>query len=301
MAFDVSALEAYVKLNGKDFAKKAVASAKTADLLISNRSVILGAKGDNQIPTFDVNSDLQDGSVVGRNASGNTTFEDKVLKISRFKSQHNYRADDLYNTYLIEYVAKGQNPETETLDTDIINAIIERRAAKIAAKVEELIWKGDKAGVSAPLNLMDGILKQCASGTIAVTVSGTDIVAKLQSVFMQIPVEISSAEDFRMFIGEDTYNEYKQALWAANIFHQTPEGTLAGFGAKFEVVSGLNGTDQVFASRISNLKLGMDKEGDMTEASLKWSIETEQWYMDFNLAVGIKVIFVDEAALESLA
>lgn len=298
MSFDVSTLEAHVSGRGKEFAKKAVAGSKTAKLLMDNGSVVLGAKGDNQIPTLDVNADLQDGSVAGRNASGNTTFAEKLLKIARFKSQHNYRADDLYDTYLIEYVAKGQDPESETLDTDIINAIMERRGQKIAAAIETRLWTGTVGS-----QLIDGILTQLASGTITVTAYevGATIIEKLQSTFNDVPVEITEAEDFRIFVGPDTHRQYKSALWAANNFNQESQDTLAAYGAKFEVVPGLKGTNKAVFSRISNFKLGLDKEGDMTNASLKWSIENECWYMDFNFAIGVKVIFPEEVAVADLS
>lgn len=301
MSFDVSQLEAYIKANGKPIARKAVASAKTAGLLIANRSTLHGVKGDNQVPTFDVNADLQDGSVVGRNASGGTTFSDKVLKINRFKSQHNYRSDDLYGTYLSELLAIGQEPMGEQINPTIMDAIMERRAKKIGYEVEKLIWNGDKASATASLKLMDGILKQTATGTIAITVTGADLIAKMQSAYKQMPVEISGAEDFVIFIGEDTYNDYKQAIWDAGKYHADSVDTLAGFGAKVVAVSGLNGTSKMFMTSLSNLVFGVDKDSEMSEATLKWSIETEQWYMDFNFALGVLVVHADQVGVASVA
>lgn len=296
MSFNVSELESYIKLHGKEFAQKVVGGTKTADLLISNRAVILGAKGDNQVPMFDVDANIVDGAASGRNPNNTAQFTQTILKIARFKSHMNIDMHDLYDTYLIEYLAKGQNPESEVLDKDIINSIMERRALKIAEKMEKALWVADKDGTGAggnvsPYNLFDGILKQLPPASAS---TGADLVEKLQNEFIAIPVAVSSQSNFRIFMGEDTYNKYKKDYYASNRFDKEAPDSLAGFGAKFEVLPGLNGTDTVVFGRITDLKLGVDKEGEDTEATLKWSIETEKWYMDFNWATGVLAVIPEQ-------
>lgn len=301
MSFDISGLSAYVQQHGKDFAKKAVAGAKTAKLLMDERAVVIGKPGNHQIPILDVDANIQDGSVTGRNASGSVTLTEKSIKIARWKDQQNLNMDDLYGAYTVELLAKGQEPEGETLDTEVLNAIIERRAAKIANKFEQILWKGDTAGGSAPMNLIDGILKQLASGTFSVTISASSIMGKLQEAYEQMPAEITSDPAFRIFMSEATHKKYQAELFNANYFQAVDSKTLAGFDAKIEVVPGLNGQTsgsvKAVLGKITDLRFGTDNEGDINNCKMTWSVETEQWYLDFNFAGGVKVVFPDQFAV----
>jgi hypothetical protein len=300
MAFNPSALEAYVQDASREIATKAVAEAKTASLLIAAGAVTAGVKGSALIQTMDADVNFQDGSACGRSPLGNVTLGDIKITVSPIKDEQDFCNKSLYNSWYSQLLAKGQNPETETLDASFAQSIMDLRASKIAKGTEDLIWKGDTALTGANnLKYIDGILKQVA-GNIELTETGANVIAKLQSLYKQYDITVRKQEDFRIFIGEDLYEDYLIELDNANKFRPGSEGVLAGTTAKFEVVSGLNGTGKVIGTRISNLHLGMDGTDDSHKAEFRYSMETKKWYQDFHFSVGVKVIYADQVYVATI-
>ena len=300
MAFNVTALQTYVEGASRELATKAVANAKTAKLLIDSANVTAGVKGSADIFKMDADVVLQDGSSCGRSANGSTTFSQKRISVSPLKDEQNFCNKAFYDKWFAKLIAKGQNPEGETMDNAFAQEIMDYRAAKIAAAVEALIWKGDTESATANLAHFDGLVKLLTADAVALTPTGADIIAKLQDVYTDVAVEIRGAEDFRIFVGEDKYDEYLIALANKNIYKATDDFTLFGTKAKLEPVSGLNGTGKVVASRISNFHLGIDGTGDADKAEMRYSTETKQWYVDFHFAVGVQVIEETEAYIGAL-
>ncbi|MFL5810203.1 MAG: hypothetical protein ACJ749_11825 [Flavisolibacter sp.] len=303
MSFDVTALSTYVQNNSKPIATKAVAGSKTAKLLIDNKQVQVGVKGSANILKMDADVTFQDGSTCGRSALGATTLSDKQITVKPIKDVQDFCPKSLYNTYFATMIAQGQNPENESMDAAFAASIMEYRAAKVANAVEVILWQGDTASSNANLNKFNGLLKQIstASDKIALTETGADIIAKLQNIYTQMPVAVRKAQDFRIFIGEDMYDSYLIALAGKNIFKPTDDVTLFGTAAKLEVVPGLNGTNKIVAGKISDLQLGLDGTDDADRAVLKYSMETEKWYMDFHFAVGVAAVYTSQIGYVAFA
>ena len=296
MAFNSDNLTSYVELKSKEIASKAVGGAKTAALLIQNGAVQTGIK--TQAPVLQMNTDivLQDGSSCGRLASGSTKLSNKMLVVKPIKSNENLCPKDLYGKYYAWALKAGQDPESEGYDNAFVQAILDQTVEGVASENEKMLWQGDTSlSGSTNLKRIDGLLKQIIAGSyIDISNSGADIIAKLQQAYLKMPVEVRNKPDFRLFIGEDTYDEYITALANKNIFKSTDDITLFGSRAKLEPIPGLNGTNTIVAARISNLQLGLDLEGDADKVSFKYSQETEQWYKDVHYVLGIVPIYVEE-------
>lgn len=299
MSFDVTALSAYVASNSKEIATKAVANAQTAKLLIDNHQVQGGVKGSAAILKMDADVNFQDGSNCSRTALGSTVLSSKNITVKPIVDYQNICPKALWNTYFAEMITKGQRPE-ESLTPEFAQSIMDLRAKKIASAIEVLLWQGDTTLTGSTNNKrIDGFIKQVGAG-LAITASGSDIIAKLQSVYLQIPIEIRQSEDFRFFIGEDKAAEYKVALANKNLYKETDELTVFGTTAKIQPTAGLNGKNKVYATRISNFHLGLDGEGDAVGAELRYSNETKQWYMDFQFALGVAVVDESEVGVASI-
>lgn len=296
MAFNVSGLADYVDLHSKEIAAKAVADAPTAALLISSGDVQVGVKGKTAVLKLDADVTFQDGASCGRTASGDTTLSEAILEVNPIKDIQNICSKSLYNTHYAWALKTGQDPEQEGWDASFAQYIMDLRSSKLKFEVEKLIWQGDKSG-SGNLQYIDGILKQAtvALGAVDISTDETTIVEQLQDSFSKMPIRISSKDDFRIFIGQDMYNRYKLALANKNIYQPTDDFTLFGTSAKIQPVSGLNDTNKVIMTRISNLQLGLDGSDETDKAVLRYSQETENWYMDFHFAVGIAVVYPQEA------
>jgi hypothetical protein len=303
MAFDVTNAETVVSQHAKELATKAVAGAKTAKLLIDNKSVTPGVKGSAKINKMNAGTSFQSGASCGRTASGSVTLTDKSVTVTPIKDIQDICPKALYDTYYANLIGAGQDPEGEDLDSTFINGIMDFRASKIAEQVEIMLWQGDTAATTDnTLKWIDGFLKQitAASDEIALTPGTGTMISQLQAAYKGMPVKVRKQSDFRLFIGEDAYDAYLIELDAANKFRETSAFTLTGTTAQLEVTPGLNGTNKVVAARISDLHLGIDGIGDEDKATLKYSMETEQWYADFHFAVGVTPVFTDQIGIGAL-
>lgn len=299
MGFDKTGLSTYVANNSKEIALKAVTKAKTASLFIANGAVQFGVKGSEKMLAMDADVVLQDGSSCSRTASGSIKLSDKDLVVKPIKDVQDLCTKDLYNTYFAFNLTEGQAPQEE-FTAEFANHIMDLRAVKIAGENEKLLWQGDTA-LTGTTNMkrIDGIIKQVGTG-YSITATGTTIINKLQSAVLTSNINVRSAEDFRVFVGEDVFAEYLVALANANIYKPTDDMTIFGTTAKMEVVPGLNGIRKIYAARIKNFRLGLDGQGDSESAEMRYSIETTKWYQDFAYALGVGVYDTTEVGVATV-
>jgi hypothetical protein len=300
MGFDISNLGSYVQNNGSTYAMKAVASAKTAKALIDARQVQFGVKGTAAILKLDSEVTLADGSSCSRTGGSNINLSNKNIVAKQIKDEANLCPSTLWNTFYADSIAQGQTPQEELLPV-FAQAIMDDRAKKIAAVNEKLLWQGDTSLTgSTNMKRIDGILKLAAADSAsAITATGSTTVEKLQNVYLSSSVDVRNSEDYHIFVGEDTYAQYTIALAAKNIFKPIEDMTVFGTPAKMFVTSGLNGTGKVFASRLGNLQLAMDGMGEYDSATMKFSVETNNWYQDFKYALGVAVVWGSETVIAS--
>jgi len=292
MAFDISALGSFVANNSKEYAMKSIASAKTAKALIDSKNVQFGVKGTAAILKLNSDVTLVDGGVCGRTGGSTIALSNKNIVVKQIADEANICPATLWNTFFADSVAQGQTPQQELLPV-FADAIMNERAMKIAAVNEKLLWQGDTSLTGATnYKRIDGILKSVTGSTSA---TGTTIVEKMQTFFLNQDVDVRGQEDFVIAIGEDVYAEYKVALAGKNIYQPTDDMTLFGTVAKLFVCAGLNGTRKVVGIRWSNLQLGLDGQGDSDKAEMRYSTETKNWYQDFAYALGVAVIWSEEA------
>lgn len=305
MSFNLDNLEPFSQDAAREIATKAVAEAKTASLLIAAGAVTAGVKGTATIRTMDTEVHLQENDGCGRNPVGQTTLGDMKIVVTPITDQQNFCFKDVYGTWFSQKLAKGQNPETEVMDSSFQSDIMNLRASKIAAATEQLLWRGDTAIVgTSNLNQIDGFLKQL-DGNTELVATGADLIAKLQSLYKQYDVTVRSQEDFYIFIGQDLHDEYLIELENANKFRPGAEDILSGTRAKFAVVPGLNKegaetTSKVIGARIKSLHLGIDGTDDSHKAAFRYSEETTQFYADIYFSVGVKVIFPDQVYVATI-
>ena len=304
MALSVSQINQYIPALSKDMATKAVADAVTAKLLASAGQLQVGIKGKAAIVTLSQDVNLQDGSTCGaRNPLGTTGLGNGFITVAPIKDESNICPKTLYNSYNAYAIAKGQDPRNETLLPDFLRNIFELKAAELNLAVENLLWNGDTTITgTSNLKYIDGILKQVLAGSyIAISDTGATIVEKLQNVYSSMPVAVRTKSNFRIFIGQDSYDAYTIALANKNLFRLPGDYTLQGTSAILVPVSGLNGSNLAVAARLSNFQLGMDGDSEVDKVIMNFSVETNQWYVDYHFAVGIAVIFPSEVGYGSIA
>lgn len=305
MGFNISSLSSYVANIDPVLFTKSVAGARTAADLISAGSVVFG-KGKVAIRTMNLDANFQSGDDgCARNASGDITTGNLTMDIVRIKDEKNLCFQDLENTYYAMLVNGSVQPSEEGPNADFANAIVDARVSKLAEANERALWIAS-TGLTASFgsdytnyNKFDGITTQLAAtaSTIAITASGSTMVEKLQNAVLAMPVKVSSASDFRLAIGQDTYNDYLVALAGKNIYKPTDDLTVFGTTAKLWVVPGLNDSGKAVAIRLSNLRLGMASQADLDRVQLEYLKDStfHGWTSDVYFSIGIKVIEPSEA------
>lgn len=302
--FDVSALSAYAQLNSKEIATKAIANAATAKLLLDNSSAQFNIKGSAPVLKLSNSVVLQDGSSCGRTAAGDTVLSNKLIYVKNISDYKNICPKTLDNTYFSVFASAGANPEGG-IEAAMASKIMNTEALNIAAVNEQLLWVGDTSLTgSTNLNRVDGIVKQVTGASyvnLSAATTGSTVVEKLQNAYMAMPIVERSQADFRIFVGEDLYSSYLIALANKNIYKLVDDFKLFGTTATIQVAPGLNGTNSIVLTRISNLVLGLDGVGDSEKADFRYSTETKQWYLDFDYALGVVIVWPETVGYTKVA
>ncbi|MCX2486605.1 hypothetical protein [Pedobacter sp. MR2016-24] len=302
MAINTDALSEQVALISDDIILKVIGGSATAELLTSTGNVQSGVKFETAVLKMDADVVLQDGDTCSRNPLDETKFDSAKIRVAPIATAENICPKKFYATYLQHVVSDGQN--NETIDAELVNKIIGAKVKKIANKNEKLLWSGDVTlPASNELHFIDGIRKQvkAVSGT-SITVTGATTLDKLVSAYKQANLDVKHDEDFYIFMGQDTYDDYYFDLSKLNIVKPVEDFKLYGSGSgKFKIVPGLDRTKEVYLGRLANLQMGTDGTDDSQKTELVWSVETKSWYLDFAYTIGIKVIYPEEFAYASIA
>lgn len=296
MALNLTGLPDYVSQKSTEFVKDAVLGAQTIKLLQAAGSVQFGIKSKASINTLSVSVNVQSDLDCARNPIGDSTIGQAIIEVHPLKDEQNYCPKKYENKWTGDYLTKGSTYSELLFAQDFMQA----RAEKIAEYNENSIWKGDSVS-GTTYNKYDGFIKLIkASNAQAVTVAGSTMDAKLKSLFLQAPIVISANADARMFIGQDLYNQYLADIDAKNFYQGVDDKSLRATTIKLEPVAGLNGTGFALIATPDMLVYGTDMIGEEETASMEYSIETKQIYVDFHWKSGVQVVKTGQMAYAQL-
>jgi hypothetical protein len=296
MGYDITNLPNF-KTEGKAFVLKSIMSSQTIKKLLDAGSFDPTAKGQSTIQLLDTDITIQDGQACGRNPLGGAALSQATLTVKPLKINQDYCPRDLERTWAKGELQAGQNYDSMAF----MNDIAELNSNKASLEIEKMVWLGDTTLTgTTSLKQIDGYVKQIKAGAYINLsgATGATIISKLQKVNALMPIEVTDAEDFRIFIGKDTYNTYVAELAEKNLFNPTTEGTLFGTVAKLEVVSGLNG-GHVVATRYRNLQAG----GEMTDVSFDgwFSRDDDNFKLDSRFSIGVVPVYPQEIGYTKIA
>lgn len=291
MGYIVSSLPDFAT-DGDVFLVKSVMEGQTLKALDAFDAFDPTVKGKKNIELLDNDVVFQDGSSCGFNASGSTTFTQAVLTVHDIKENYQFCARDLELKFLKNGLQKGQDYDQIAFLTEIVA----NQTAKTGDAIEKAIWQGDTGlTASANLNKFDGFLKNIKAGSylpLTGATAGSSTLAKVQKAVALMPVSEIAQNDFRVFVGLDTYNAMVSDLAALNIYKPTDDNTIFGTSTKLVVVNGLNGTGYIVLSRGRNLQCGGElyenpsytnwysKDDDVLRMSYRFSFGTQPVYVD---------------------
>jgi len=310
MAFSVGTLAAYTKENEALLVASSVLGSKTASLIKDQGNVMVGVKSAETINIMDTDAIFQDGSSCGFNASGTTSFTQRTVTVGKIKVNEALCLKDLEAKYLQKALPAGSSYDSMVYSEEYSN----RKAEKIASQLEKALWQGDTLSVDVNLNKFDGLLKLITAaggsvvnansiafhGSVETAITGSNVIAIFDSIYKAIPAQVVDKDDMAIYCGMDVFRTYTVALKAANQFHYTVdqkangEFVLPGTTIKVIALQGLNGTNDIVASRISNFFLGTDLLNEEERFEIFYAKEADQVRFVSEFKMGVNFAFPDE-------
>jgi hypothetical protein len=310
MAFNVSALADYTEQNEALLVTSSVLGAKTASLIKSAGNVMVGVKSSETINIMDTDAVFQAGGSCGFNASGSTSFTQRTVTVGKIKVNEALCPKDLEAKYLQKALPTGSMYDAIPFEQEFTD----KKAKRIASQLEISLWQGDTTSVNVNLNKFDGLVKLvgAASGVVDAntstfisgaplsSITAANVVSIFDGVYRAIPATIVSEDDVTIFCGMDVFRTYTIALKNANMFHYTVdvkadnEFILPGTTIKVVAVQGLNGTNKIYAMRLSNMFLGTDLLNEEEKFEIFYAKEADQVRFVSEFKMGVNFAFPDE-------
>lgn len=314
MALDLSGLTNYVKENEQQLATSLVFKPKTAQLIEGAGNVMVGVKSSEKINVMATDAVFQAGGTCGFNSSGTTAFTQRTVTPGKIKVNESICPKTFESKYTQKALRAGSSYDYMPFADDYSAKKIE----VIGAALETALWQGDTASSNAQLSRFDGLLKLIAPSGTPVTgvvvgntsdateITSANIIGLIDDIYTAIPASIVANGDVVIFVGMDTFRTYTVALKEANLFHYAAESVdfeivLPGTNVKLVAVNGLNGTDQMVATRLSNLYLGVDLLNEEERFELFYAKEADEMRFVAEFKMGVNYAFPTEVVWFGLA
>jgi hypothetical protein len=278
---------------------------------------MVGVKSAEKINIMDTDAIFQDGSSCGFNASGATTFTQRTVTPGKIKVNEALCPKDLEAKYLQKALPTGSSYDSIPFEQEYSD----KKAKTIAAQLETATWLGDTSSANVNLNKFDGFVKLigAASGVVAAnastyisgaplsSITAANVISIFDGVYQAIPAKVVAADDMTIFCGQDLFRTYTIALKNANSFSYSidvkadSEFVLPGTTIKVVAVAGLNGTNKVYAMRLSNMFLGTDLLNEEEKFEIFYAKEADQVRFVSQFKIGVNIAFPDEVVKFILA
>jgi hypothetical protein len=304
MAFNVTGLTNYVNEQNTDILVKSLFGSKTASMLQAAGQVQVGVKSAEALNILSSDVYFQaDGC--GYTASGNTTFSQRTITVGKIKVEETLCPKTLEAKWMQTQIAAG-SPTAVPFEQQIS----ESKASVIAKQLEVAMWQGDTAtsNTNPNTNKFDGfnkLIDAVSASTVvgntssATAITTTNIEALVDDIYNALPADIAEADDLVLWVGIDTFKKYTTALRDSNLFHYAVEAAgleimIPGTNLKMVGVGGLNGTNRMWAGRLSNFFVGTDLANEEEELKYWYSQDNDEVRFRMTCKYGVQVAFPDQ-------
>jgi hypothetical protein len=310
MSFSVGTLAAYTKENEQLLVASSVLGSKTASLIKEQGNVMVGVKSAETINIMDTDAIFQDGSSCGFNASGLTSFTQRTVTVGKIKVNEALCLKDLEAKYLQKALPAGSMYDSMIYAEEYSK----RKTEKISSQLEKALWQGNTGSVDVNLNKFTGLISLITSagasvvnansvafhGVVETAITDANVVSIFDDIYKAIPAQVVDKDDMAIFCGMDTFRTYTVKLKSSNLFHykydEAANGQffLPGTNVRVIAVQGLNGTNDIVATRISNLFIGTDLLNEEERFEIFYAKEADQVRFVSEFKMGINFAFPDE-------
>ena len=310
MAFDVSALPAYVEQNAFDLIVASVAEGQLARY----SQIQTNVKGPTTINILDTDVIFQ-ADACSRSASGTTTLSQRTITPGAVAVHEDLCMTDLAATYESVMLKQGLTNEKEEIP--FAELYFGLKIKKIQEGISIIDWQGDITSGSATLARYDGLDKQIlAAGTavngnptgitVATGYTSATIISILLGMAELMPTTIAGSDDLKLYLAPAQFLLYQRAIADGNYFHYISEGQfysmpLIGF-PNVEVVSdpgmttiGGGTTNNMYIMRASNVHIGVDLPDEEATDYRAWYDPNDRIFKTtFAFRRGLNVAFPSE-------
>ena len=316
MAFDVTALVAYVEENKADLIFKPITMGRIFDLPIDIREGVISGE---KIPRLESTVPAQ-GDNCGFTSSGTTTIDQTTVTTATFMVQEALCLDDLEAGFAQKWLPAGSNAETFTKEQDWVN----RKLANINKKITQAAFQGKTTYTN------DTYLKRINGWIANIDTVGTAVAATQQAsiststvrgivediIFSKLPLAISETGDEAIFMGVDNYRLLLNKLLTDGAYWYTPQsGEFKGNemmypGTNVRII-GLNEMNanntvdgggslptavknRILAGSMKNFVAGFNLKADMSDFKVWYSEDNRQLRFNWRAKFGVSNHFVDQ-------
>jgi hypothetical protein len=309
MAYSAGTLVAYVKEDERLIFTRSLFEAKTQKMIQSMGNVMVEVKSAETVNKMTTDAAFQDDSGCAFEPSGTTAFTQRTLTVGKIKVEEALCPKTLEAYYLQKALPAG-GTYTEAV---FAKEYMDLKTATIAEQLETAIWQGDTASTDINLNKFDGLSKiiQAASGVInanstpyvSATVTSVDVtnaVYIVKAIKNALPAKVKGKADVRIFCGWDVFDLIVDAHVNANLFNygqgQLSDGEFKIPGTQYIVtaVHGLDGANDFFAMRVSNMFFGTDLLDENDNVEMWYSQDNRNVRLHIGFKAGVQVAFPDE-------
>lgn len=302
MSLNVNGLAAYTDENKMPLIKKSVLGGRTLQYVTIQPDI----KSSAAINILDSTLTLQAGAC-GFTDAGSTILTQRDLSVCPLKVNESICLDTLEGYYTQSMMQPGSYNESIPFE----QLYAEDKADKIAATIEDNIWKGNSPLFTA-YTACDGYIHlfentAASASTVngnsssATAITAANIIGLVDDMAAAVPADIIDSEDLVLFMGYDVYRTWARALRNANLFHYTGAENQAdnfsqmipGTNIKVVAVRGLNSTNRMFLSRSSNFYFGTDLLNDWENFSIFYSQDNQEVRFVAKFKIGVNVAFPD--------
>jgi hypothetical protein len=254
---------------------------------------------------------FQAGGTCGFNASGTTSFTQRPVTIGKVKVNEALCPKALEAKYLQKALPTGSRYDSVPFEQEYSD----KKASVIAAQLETAIWQGSTLSADGNLNKFKGFIRHSLeasasiiaantstyiSGGPVASITSANVIAVFDAVYLAIPAKVVAKDDMTIFCGQDLFRTYTIALKNSANFHYQIEAKadsefiLPGTSIKVVAVAGLNGTNKIYASRLSNMFLGTDLLNEEEKFEIFYAKEADEVRFVCEFKMGVNFAFPDE-------
>jgi hypothetical protein len=300
MSLNVNGLAAWTDENKMPLIKKSVLGGRTIQFITVQPDI----KSTAAINILDSTLSIQAGAC-GFTDAGSTILTQRDLSVCPLKVNESICLDTLESYYVQAMMQPGSYNESIPFE----QLYAEDKADKIAAAIEDNIWKGNHASFTA-FTACDGFIKLFentdASGSTIngntanlTALTSSNIIAAVDAMAASVATDIIDSEDLVLFMGYDVYRTWALALRNANLFHYTGAENqgdgftqmIPGTNIKVVAVRGLNNTNRMYLSRGANFYFGTDLLSDYENFSIFYSMDNQEVRFVAKFKIGVQVAF----------